>query len=264
LRPHTTVLFLLLATVVPTTARGPSLSALGEQLAESHRQYLDSRRDLLSSLSDPYQVASKARLVEELPASWDSTEHPWRRNIRATLFWVGEKATPRNPTPNDASSWDPTWQESFGGVDSPTQREGYCPHAFIPQQTPFYIALPYNDLLPGSGHKAEAAEVIPWFWKLHDGPTKSVCHGRWLALHRDGRICYAMWRDAGPFATDDWSYVFGDERPQKNPNRNAGIDVSPAVRDYLELSDDYLLDWKFVEDFEVPDGPWKNWQPPSQ
>jgi hypothetical protein len=242
------------------TAGKDSLSSLEQQLAASHHHYLDSRRELLSSLSDPYQVASKARIIEEQSDHWNSEKSPWRRDIRATIFWVGEKPTPRNPTPNNASSWDPAWQKSFGGIDSPKKRDGYCPHGFTPRQTPFYIALPYNDLLPGGGHQPEAEEVIPWFWELHNGPTRSVCHGRWLALHREGRICYAMWRDAGPFSTDDWNYVFGGERPQANPNGNAGIDVSPAVRDYLDLSGDHLLDWKFVEDFEVPDGPWKNWQ----
>jgi hypothetical protein len=50
--------------------------------------------------------------------------------------------------------------------------------------------------------------------------------------------------------------VFGDERPKPNLNRNAGLDVSPAVRDYLGLSDLDVCDWKFVEFREVPPGPW--------
>ena len=39
-------------------------------------------------------------------------------------------------------------------------------------------------------------------------------------------------------------------------NRNAGLDVSPAVRDYVGLSDIDVCDWKFVEFREVPSGPW--------
>jgi hypothetical protein len=41
----------------------------------------------------------------------------------------------------------------------------------------------------------------------------------------------------GPFRTDYWQYVFGNERPKLNLNKGAGLDVSPAVRDYLGLSD---------------------------
>ncbi|MDP0490913.1 MAG: hypothetical protein Q7Q71_07690 [Verrucomicrobiota bacterium JB023] len=236
-------------------------SPLLDRLEESHRSYLDSRRALLPRLTDPFALASRARVIDELPARWDIEPTPWRRGIKATIFWVGEKPTPRNPTPNVASSWDPKWMESYGGYDHPEQRRGYLPKGFFPKQTPFYIALPYNDLDSSLRHQPEAAEVIPWFWKAYKGPGQSVCHGRWVAIHREGRICYAQWRDCGPFTTDDWNYVFKGARPQPNPNGNAGIDLSPAIRDYLKLSGNYLVDWKFVEDYEVPDGPWKNWLP---
>ena len=59
-----------------------------------------------------------------------------------------------------------------------------------------------------------------------------------------------------PFRTDHWEYVFGNERPKPNLNRGAGLDVSPAVRDYLGLQDTDVTDWKFVESSEVPPGPW--------
>ncbi|WP_308989839.1 hypothetical protein [Roseibacillus persicicus] len=238
--------------------------ALSKRSTQTHRDYLESRRELFSELSDPFQVASKAKVIEEEPEPWENKRSFWRRGILATVFWVGEQPTPRNPTPNDKSSWDPQWQENFGGIDRPESRNGFLPTGFVPKQTPFYIALPYNDLVPGGGHQPEASEVIPWFWKLHQGPTTSVCHGRWVAIHREGRICYARWRDCGPFSTDDWRYVFLGERPKPNPNGNAGIDISPAVRDYLQLDGNRRVDWKFVEDFEVPDGPWKNWTPTSQ
>jgi hypothetical protein len=39
----------------------------------------------------------------------------------------------------------------------------------------------------------------------------------------------------GPFNTDSAGYVFGDQRPSPNVNHGGGIDVSPAVRDYLGL-----------------------------
>ncbi|MEO8207202.1 MAG: hypothetical protein ABI615_13555, partial [Chthoniobacterales bacterium] len=39
-------------------------------------------------------------------------------------------------------------------------------------------------------------------------------------------------------------------------NQAAGLDVSPAVRDYLGIAGKDVCDWKFVEFSEVPNGPW--------
>jgi hypothetical protein len=39
-------------------------------------------------------------------------------------------------------------------------------------------------------------------------------------------------------------------------NKGAGLDVSPAVRDYLQLNETDVTDWRFVEFSEVPRGPW--------
>jgi hypothetical protein len=50
--------------------------------------------------------------------------------------------------------------------------------------------------------------------------------------------------------------VFGNERPKLNLNKGAGLDVSPAVRDYLGLKPTDLTDWRFVNFSEVPRGPW--------
>ena len=60
----------------------------------------------------------------------------------------------------------------------------------------------------------------------------------------------------GRFRTDHWQYVFGNERPKPNLNHGAGLDVSPAVRDYLGLQPTDVTDWKFVDFNEVPPGPW--------
>jgi hypothetical protein len=38
-------------------------------------------------------------------------------------------------------------------------------------------------------------------------------------------------------AQDYWQYVFGNERPKPTLNKGAGLDVSPAVRDYLGLKE---------------------------
>jgi len=147
------------------------------------------------------------------------------------------------------------WMKNYGGTDHPTHRSGYIPASFIPNQNPFYCALPYNDTTKGTT-KPEASLVIPWFRQAFERPGKSVCKGRWVAIRHKGRVAYAQWEDCGPFRTDHWQYVFGNERPKPNINKGAGLDISPAVRDYLGMNGTDVCDWKFVEFHEVPRGPW--------
>ena len=191
------------------------------------------------------------------PLLKDGGPYPWRTDIVTTTFWVGETAAKNNPVPNDKSSWDVKWAKNYGGTDSPERaaRSGYIPAAFTPGQNPFYVALPYNDV-QASGHKPEAAQVIPWFKREYKGPGKTVLKGRWIAVRFKDRIAYAQWEDCGPFRTDHYAYVFGNERPKPNLNKGAGLDVSPAVRDYLGMASTDVTDWRFVEFDEVPRGPW--------
>jgi hypothetical protein len=184
--------------------------------------------------------------------------YPWRTNIVTTTFWVGEKPTANNPTSNEKSAWDQDWVNSFGGFDDPEEenRRGYLPKKFVPRQNPFYIALPYNDTTLGTT-KPEARKVIPWFDRDFEREGKSVCKGRWIAIRYGDRVAYAQWEDVGPFRTDHWQYVFGKERPSPNINKGAGLDVSPAVRDYLGMKWSDVTDWRFVEIDEVPPGPWR-------
>ncbi len=186
-----------------------------------------------------------------------SERFPWKKDIVTTVFWIGENPTANNPVPNHASSWDAAWTKNYGGYDDPrpSRRQNYIPVNFTPRQNPFYCALPYNDKAR-EGHRPEAPKVVPWFKEAYRGPGVSVCKGRWVAIHKGNRTVYAQWEDAGPFRTDHWEYVFGNERPKPNLNRGAGLDVSPAVRDYLGMRDTDVTDWKFVEASEVPPGPW--------
>jgi hypothetical protein len=126
---------------------------------------------------------------------------------------------------------------------------------FTPRQNPFYCALPYNDKA-ATGHRPEAARVVPWFNQAYQGPGVSVCKDRWIAIRKGNKVAYAQWEDAGPFRTDHWQYVFGNERPKPNLNKGAGLDVSPSVRDYLGLNETDVTDWQFVEFKDVPRGPW--------
>ncbi len=232
---------------------------LAERLSEVHERFLEDRREALPGLSDPFGVPQSARVVVENPSDAFRSASPWKRNVVATVFWVGEMPTQNNPTPNNKSAWDQNWQANFGGYDHPENRDGYLPAGFIPQLNPFYIALPYNDVAKGGVHRPEASEVIPWFWESYRGDGISVCKGRWVAIHHGGRVCFAQWEDVGPFEVDHWQYVFGNESPRPNRNKAAGIDLSPAVRDFLQLRSGATVEWRFATEHEVPPGPWKDW-----
>jgi hypothetical protein len=235
-----------------------SLASLAPQSQAQTTEALKYTKRLRESALAPTDMSlPKATGVTDPPPKPTVDRYPWKNSIVTTTFWIGEKPTKNNPTPNHVSSWDMRWAENFGGTDDPdrTNRANYMPASFVPKQNPFYIALPYNDL-ERAGHKAEAAQVIPWFKQAYQGPGKTVLKGRWLAIRFRGKVCYAQWEDCGPFRTDHWQYVFGNERPKPNLNRGAGLDVSPAVRDFLGMADTDVTDWKFVEFEEVPTGPW--------
>ena len=188
------------------------------------------------------------------------SRYPWKTEIVATVFWVGEEPTENNPTPNNKSSWDTQWQQNFGGYDDPdpTKRtSNYLPAAFVPKQNPFYIALPYNDVLDYNTTKPEAKTKIPWFSQRFTKQGRSVLKSQWLAIRYGNRVCYAQWEDCGPFNTEDVDYVFGPNRPKNDKNNGAGIDISPAVRDYLGIKSGGKVDWRFVDLNEIPDGPWR-------
>jgi len=208
---------------------------------------------------DPFRdISSLAFTPGQLAAEFQPGQrYPWKSNIVTTIFWIGEKPSANNPVPNRVSSWDTEWTKNYGGMDdpNPSHRSNYMPVKFTPGLNPFYCALPYNDKAK-EGHRPEASRVVPWFNEAYQGPAVSTCKGRWIAIRKGNRTAYAQWEDAGPFRTDHWQYVFGNERPKPNLNKGAGLDVSPAVRDYLGLQPTDVTDWRFVEFSEIPRGPW--------
>ena len=226
--------------------------------AEPAKIKLSKKSDKLSEdlMLNVDSIAFAPRHLKSAPLTAEE-RYPWKREIVTTVFWIGEAPSGNNPVPNHSSSWDKDWAKSYGGFDDPNsaRRSDYMPVKFTPFQNPFYCALPYNDKA-STGHRPEAPRVVPWFKEAYQGPGVSTCKGRWIAIHKGNRTVYAQWEDAGPFRTDHWQYVFGDERPKPNLNRGAGLDVSPAVRDYLGLEETDVTDWKFVDFSEVPRGPW--------
>lgn len=216
----------------------------------------------ISSLTNPANGLSKPEVYQAGQNPGAVPQYAWHKNIVTTIFWVGELATQKNPVPNTASSWDPRWMKTFGGYDDPGEDKsdtGYKPAKFTPKQNPFYFALPYNDVIDHDTHKEEAKKVIPWFKGTFKREGRSVLEDRWIAIRFENRVCYAQWGDCGPFVTNDADYVFGDARPKNKKNDGAGLDISPAVRDYLGFKSGQKVDWKFVEEDDVPEGPWKTW-----
>lgn len=195
-------------------------------------------------------------VLNETPeaATRPPSNYPWKRNIVTTTFWIGQDATSYNDTTNYQSAWDNNWSASFGGTDNPTERFGFLPKCrFAVTQNPFYVALPFNDVkCPDL-----ARRYVPWYNKefARDHAYVSQCKGHWLEIrNKDGKSCYAQWQDVGPFRYDHASYVFGSDRP--STYTKAGLDVSPAVKTHLELVGLDSCDWRFVEAWEVPNGPW--------
>jgi hypothetical protein len=197
-------------------------------------------------------------LIDNNRPDMQTGDYPWRLAITTTVFWVGEQSLVSSAISNEKSAWDSDWFSSYGGYDDPSiqGRRNFIPVDFLPRQNPFYIALPYNDVDEQRHTKPEAAQAIPWFRNAFVRDGRSVCKGRWVEVRHKGKLCYAQWEDVGPFQTDDLEYVFGGGRPRPNRNGDAGLDVSPAVRDYLGLGDIDFCDWRFVDFAHVPRGPW--------
>lgn len=188
------------------------------------------------------------------------SNYPWKRDITTTYFWIGQGASGYNRTTNYKSAWDGAWTRNFGGEDCPEERTEAVnlgttslPSRFAPTLNPFYVALPFNDVK----YPATARRMVPWWNEqfFRENRWKSQCKGRWLMIEHKGRVAFAQWEDVGPLRYDHASYVFGNARPTRE-HHGSGLDVSPAVRDYLGLTGMDRTSWRFVEDHEVPYGPW--------
>jgi hypothetical protein len=204
--------------------------------------------------------------------------YPVHTSIVATTFWVGEVFDPHADDGSQVlSTYDDDWMANYGGCDGivvaddcRTERRTAANHFFptrmTPRENPFYLDLPFDDVNDPAA-AARRASVVPWAhdpgWaeKLAD-PDQSIMKNRWVAVRKGSQVCYAQIQDAGPGEYDDAEYVFGtdDARPKNERYNGAGMDVSPALNGCLGFSDlngeDDRVDWWFVDDADVPDGPW--------
>ncbi len=248
----------------PDTKPAPSAASQPTKPGVPTARSIVARPDLEKKVNGVSGVSGATGPAAPLPRVYAPTRprevaprFPWKEKIPTTVFWIGEQPTENNPVPNHKSSWDPNWQTNYGGYDDPnpvSRNWDFTPKSFTPKLNPFYVALPFNDVT-----NREIAKIkIPWHKQKWSGGTlDSVCQSRWVAVRLGNKVCYAQWEDCGPFNTDDHNYVFGTSRPKNLENEGAGLDVSPAIRDYLGMSSGALCDWRFVDENErIPDGPW--------
>lgn len=175
------------------------------------------------------------------------------KKTMTTIFWVGEGASGDNGfIHNYASYWDANWMKHFGGVDSPLNRKGFMPAAFTPKQNPFYVALPFAEV-DTDGRIKDVAKKIPGY-----GGDQPLTRNRWVEIRYNGKSCFGQWQDVGPFGEDDFDWVFGSAtKPRNTQGLKAGLDVSPAVAEFLGMADSDKTEWRFVDEHNVPDGPWR-------
>ena len=205
----------------------------------------------------------------------DPGTYPTHTNITATVFWIGEPVGNGSTENNAVSAYDDRWLKHYGGVDdhSYVRRYPYFPR-FVPHENPFYLDVPYDDFLDDGAPRPDRLQEVPWASAESDhiaaalsrNAPFSLMKNRWVKVShtRNGtlRTCYGQVEDAGPYRYDDVGYVFGagDARPRSHRAHNAGIDVSPALRDCLRFTglnnDSNRVSWQFVAENEPPPGPW--------
>ena len=191
-------------------------------------------------------------------------DFPWHKNIKATYFEGGTKASKNDAgITNTSSAWILYWTVALGGKDTYSSikdrnpNNPYNPVNFDLKRNPFYAALPADPF-------TKEAESYFSYWGDNTKNSLGNFVGRWIEITRENNgksyKCYAQWEDVGPGATDkdfrQYSYVF-DSAIVKNTYNGVGIDVSPACAITIGLTPEegtVNVDWRFVSD--PPKGPW--------
>jgi hypothetical protein len=170
------------------------------------------------------------------------SNYKWHYNIVTTEFWIGELPSEDN---NYISNVPTAWESPV--ADSVND---------------YYVALPYNDLEYKNNQTVnkDSVKFIPWYDPADAVGYKfySYMKNRWVMVKKGDKVVYGQVEDTGPYLEDDFAYVFGDADLPANTFRNkSGLDISPAMDEYIGLDGLGVTDWKFVEFEEVPDGPWR-------
>jgi hypothetical protein len=231
-----------------------------------------------ATVLSPRAVGTPAPPAAPRSGPRSSSRYPWHTDIPSTTFWVGEIFDPNASDGSQVlSTYNGSWLRDYGGCDGRmvgkdcrterrTAADDWFPTAMTPKENPFYLDLPFDDVNDAAGVRTRA-KVIPWARqaryasRLHDRDA-SMMKNRWVELRKGGRTCFGQIEDAGPGQYHDARYVFGhdDARPANRRYGGAGLDVSPALNGclgYAELDGDGdRVSWRFVDDRDVPAGPW--------
>ncbi|HEY6797544.1 MAG TPA: acyltransferase family protein [Kineosporiaceae bacterium] len=203
------------------------------------------------------------------PSAPSLTRYPLHRDVLATVFWIGAIARPDAGEDGQSlsSAWDARWAQHYGGCDGlgtpgarctsdveRRQAPDWFPTATLPRENPYYLGLPYNDLISS---KSTDRRAIPWSGdpgfsaRLHDRSV-SFLKNRWVAVSGPSGTCYGQLEDSGPGPLDP-GYVLGTVLPAAS----YGINLSPALYRCVGLRAEAgsgTVAWRFV-DAPRP-GPW--------
>jgi len=224
-----------------------------------------------ASAEEPQAVAPLPVAGPVLPGgdAPSPTRYPLHDGVRATVFWAGAvaQADAGEDGQSLSSAWDREWARHYGGCDGVgaagpgcgsdvDRRTGpdWFPTALVPRENPYYVGLPYNDLISS---KSTDRHRIPWasdpgFPAHLNDRSVSFLKNRWVSVTGPGGTCYAQVEDSGP-GTLDPDYVLGTAPPAAE----YGINLSPAVYRCAGLdaaTGSGVVSWRFV-DAPVA-GPW--------
>lgn len=222
--------------------------------------------------------------IDSIAFDTEEGVYPWHERVKASTFWAGEGASNDNGNiSNYGSSWNSKWAVDFGLEDHPlniSRNSDHIPTSskFTGKENPYYVALPYNDFsnlvydgkgatqytdkMIGGQYGKKMSSQSACYWKESD-PSISACKNKWVEIRYGGKTVYAQWEDAGPYYYEDTAYVFGSSKPLNTTDSPyAGIDLSPSCWLYLGMTLTQWgfngdVDWRFIDEKDVPDGPWK-------
>ena len=105
------------------------------------------------------------------------------------------------------------------------------------------------------GHPTASGYVIDRVVPFVALPSRGAL-GRFVKISNpaNGKNCYAVVLDVGPWNTADDAYVFGGQRPKAESGHSlseqgtngAGIDLSERVWKALGLADNDQVEWEFL------------------
>lgn len=221
----------------------------------------------VSTETESSTVPATSSVIETLvptSALMVESDYSWRTEITATCFWGGELPSEENQyISNEPFAWTGNQVKAFGGVDTPDNRDPlnpYHPAGFTPLENPFYVALPAAEY-DENGLIFMARESSHW-WKESVPEGQSLFKNRWVEVRQGEISCYGQWEDVGPGNDRQYDYVFGNARTENEFGLQAGIDLSPAMAICLGADSEHTsswsgtVSWRFVDQENVPDGPW--------